>query len=86
MPRSEREQRLLQEIEQALSTEDPRLARSIRSASATSAIGPPVEEWAPLSGDRGLCSSSGLSTPGVSSSRCGSEQDLLAVGTLEEDS
>jgi hypothetical protein len=32
MPLSEREQRLLQEIEQALSTEDPRFVASVRSA------------------------------------------------------
>jgi hypothetical protein len=32
MPLSEREQRLLQEIEQTLSTEDPRFVASVRSA------------------------------------------------------
>jgi hypothetical protein len=84
MPLSEREQRLLQEIEQALSTEDPRLARSIRSPSATSAIRPPVVEWAPLSGI-GICAHRRQAVPGCRRRGAGSEQDLLAVGTLEED-
>jgi hypothetical protein len=75
MPRSEREQRLLQEIEQALSTEDPRLARSIRSASATTAVGPPGAGVGIAVGDRELCSSSGHA--GVSSWRAGQSKTCM---------